>query len=308
MTENILEILGVTKQYSGTTAVRNVSLSIPSGCIYGLLGPNGAGKTSLIRMITTITQPDSGEIRFKGKPLSDSDNENMGYMPEERGMYRKMKVREQLEYFLRLKGKNAREAREITKTWMKKLDILSWSEKKVGDLSKGMQQKVQFAGTIAHDPELIILDEPFSGLDPINSKLIEDQILELKKSGKTILFSTHRMEQVEEFCDKIALINRGGLVLEGDVNQIRRQYRQEKYLVDFDGEGSSIMALEGVTCELLSEGKVRITPLAGQSGKKLMQQLSSLPVEIVKFELPLPRLSEIFIEAVRKSEKETVHA
>jgi ABC-2 type transport system ATP-binding protein len=205
---NILEAQHIVKRYSNHTALNDVSISIPRGCIFGLLGPNGAGKTSLIRIITQITAPDSGTVYFNGEPLSPKHISQIGYLPEERGLYKKMKVGEQLLYLTQLKGISKAEAMDKLKVWFKKFEIQTWWNKHVEDLSKGMQQKVQFVATVLHNPSLIILDEPFSGFDPINANLIKDEILQLKQQGSTIIFSTHRMESVEELCDYIALINK----------------------------------------------------------------------------------------------------
>lgn len=311
MSQPYLELRSVLKNYAGTTAVNKVSLSIPKGSIYGLLGPNGAGKTSMIRMITGITAPDSGEIILDGKPLAEGDTEKMGYMPEERGLYRRMKVKEQIEFLLRLKGKSGADARRITQEWLNKLDIASWAGKKISDLSKGMSQKVQFITTVAHEPDLVILDEPFSGLDPINSKLIEEKMMELKSKGHTILFSTHRMEQVEEFCDHIALINGGRLVLEGRVKEVRRQYQKQHYQIWFEGDAAHLRNLAGTKVLWEKEDEMMLELAAGHTGRELMQRVAALPLQVERFEHHLPRISEIFIEVVNQSQsaaKEATHA
>lgn len=215
MSDNILEVKNVVKNYASHRALDHVSLTVPKGVIYGLLGPNGAGKTSLIRIVNQITGPDEGIILFDGQPLRENNIYDIGYLPEERGLYKKMKVGEQLLYLARLKGLSKDEAMEKLKEWFVKFDIKTWWDKNVEDLSKGMQQKIQFVATVLHQPRLIILDEPFSGFDPINANLIKDEILELKEKGSTIIFSTHRMESVEELCDYICLINKSRKVLEG---------------------------------------------------------------------------------------------
>jgi ABC-2 type transport system ATP-binding protein len=308
MTPPYLELRSVVKQYAGSTAVNNVSLSIPKGCIYGLLGPNGAGKTSMIRMITRITEPDSGEILLDGKPLKEGDTEKMGYMPEERGLYRKMKVKDQIVYLLRLKGKKAADARKIADEWLTELDIKDWANKKISDLSKGMSQKIQFITTVAHNPDLIILDEPFSGLDPINSQLIENKMMELKARGHTILFSTHRMEQVEEFCDRIALVNHGKIVLEGGVKEVRNKFQQQNYRIWFEGDGSALRSIPGTTVLEVKEDNVFLKLNEGTS-KDLLKKIASLDLNIQRFEHHLPRVSEIFIEVVNEtSRKEVQHA
>jgi len=220
-----LETKDVVKQYAGHRALDKVSIQVSEGKIFGLLGPNGAGKTTLIRIINQITAPDSGDVIFKGRRYLPDDIYNIGYLPEERGLYKKMKVGEQSVYLARLKGLSADEAKKRIKVWFEKLEIDSWWNKKVEELSKGMQQKVQFVTTVIHDPELLIFDEPFSGFDPVNTELLKNEILELKAKGKTIIFSTHNMASVEEICDDIALINKSKVVLSGNVSEIRSQYK-----------------------------------------------------------------------------------
>ena len=218
---NVLSLRNVVKRYSNHVAVNNVSLDVPKGKIFGLLGPNGAGKTSMIRMITSITRADEGEIFIDGEKLNINSPQVIGYLPEERGLYKKMKVGEQLLYLARLKGLSPRDARMKLNNWLEKFEITSWWDKKVGELSKGMQQKVQFIATVVHEPKLMILDEPFSGLDPINTNLIKDEIHELNQNGTSIIFSTHRMEQVEQICEEIALIHQGEIILQGNVEEIK---------------------------------------------------------------------------------------
>lgn len=228
---DILEVKNVVKRYGDYTALNNVSLTIPNGCIYGLLGPNGAGKTSLIRIINQITYPDQGQVIFNGKPLAPHHVGEIGYMPEERGLYKSMKVGEQVLYLAQLKGMDKAEAKKQLKYWFEKFEIESWWDKKIQELSKGMAQKVQFIVTILHQPKLLILDEPFSGFDPVNANLIKDEILELNKKGTTIIFSTHRMESVEEMCDYIALINKSNKIIEGKLIDVKKQYRNNSYQV-----------------------------------------------------------------------------
>ena len=239
---NLLETRHIVKDYAEHRALDDVSINIPKGSIFGLLGPNGAGKTSLIRIINQITGPDSGEIIFDGKPLNDSHIHRIGYLPEERGLYKKMKVGDQLLYLARLKGLSKNEAMDRLKIWFTKFDIKTWWDKQVADLSKGMQQKVQFVSTVLHEPDLIILDEPFSGFDPINANLIRDEILELREKGSTIIFSTHRMETVEELCDYIALIHRSKKVLDGPKNVIKEQFKTNTYFVEYSGTLNGIGA------------------------------------------------------------------
>lgn len=226
---NFLEIKDVNKTYETKQVLHDISISVPKQSIYGLLGPNGAGKTTLIRILNQITMPDSGQIFLDGKPLSKNDIANIGYLPEERGLYKKMKVSEQAIYLAQLKGMDKQEADKRLRHWFVKFGIQNWWDKKVEELSKGMQQKIQFIVTVIHEPKLLIFDEPFSGFDPINVNLLKNEILELRDKGATILFSTHNMASVEELCDNIMLINQGKKILEGRVSDIKQQYKQHKY-------------------------------------------------------------------------------
>ena len=295
-----LKLNGLTKRYDQHVAVNNVSLSIPKGHIYGLLGPNGAGKTSLIRMITGITIPDEGDILFDGKPWDRSHTQEMGYMPEERGLYKKMKVRDQITYLLELRGQTNVQAKKLAKEWLEKLGLKEWGGKKANELSKGMQQKVQFIATMAHKPKLLILDEPFSGLDPVNTKVMEEEIHRMKKEGTTIIFSTHRMEQVEELCDYIALINQGSVMLEDEIYTVRKQFQKELYHLEFSGEERHLNQLSGVSVEHTGKGKADLRLQNGLSTQELHHRLADLPLDIHGFNKHLPRLNEIFIELVSK--------
>ena len=231
MQENLLIVKDVVKQYGDYLALNKVNISVPTGSIYGLLGPNGAGKTTLMRIINQITAPESGSLLFDGSPLTKHHIAEIGYLPEERGLYKKMKVGEQALYLAQLKGMSYTEALEKLKFWFEKLDILGWWNKKVEELSKGMAQKIQFVVTVIHEPKLLIFDEPFSGFDPINAAIIRQEILELSKKGTTIIFSTHRMESVEEICDHIALINKSQTILEGPIEEIKKQFTNNTYEV-----------------------------------------------------------------------------
>ncbi|HLS96584.1 ABC-2 type transport system ATP-binding protein [Sphingobacterium allocomposti] len=235
----MLEIENIVKQYSNHRALDDVSLSVPKGSIFGLLGPNGAGKTSLIRIINQITAPDSGEIYFDGEKLQPKHIERIGYLPEERGLYKKMRIGEQLLYLSQLKGLSRSTAVQKIRYWFEKLQIESWWDKKVEDLSKGMQQKVQFVATVVHEPDLIILDEPFSGFDPLNTQIIQQEIIELNRKGATIIYSTHRMESVEEMCDSIALINKSKKILDGPVRDIKKAYQNQTYRILFERSGEA---------------------------------------------------------------------
>lgn len=300
MSNYFLELNSVTKRYDQHLAVDSVSMRVPRGRIYGLLGPNGAGKTTSIRMITNITVPDEGQIIFDGEPLQPEHVNRIGYMPEERGLYKKMKVKDQIEYLLMLKGLSMKGAKEARENWLEKLGLTDWTNRKTTDLSKGMQQKVQFITTVAHEPPLLILDEPFSGLDPVNTQVVEAEIRRLNAAGTTIIFSTHRMEQVEELCDNIALINRGKLILEDDITSVRKRFQKNAYLIEFTGDKSEISNIAGLEVKELNERDAMVRIPEGEDAKYLMRHLINTNLEILKVELHLPRLNEIFIELVGK--------
>ncbi|MFC5269369.1 ABC transporter ATP-binding protein [Adhaeribacter terreus] len=295
----MLQIKEVSKNYANHLALDRVSFEIPKGSIFGLLGPNGAGKTSLIRIITQITGADTGEVLFKGEKLRPDHIRYMGYLPEERGLYKKMKVGEQLLYLAQLKGLSKAEATSRIKKWIDKLDLRSWLDKNIEDLSKGMQQKVQFIATVVHEPELIILDEPFSGFDPVNANIIKDEILELREKGCTIIFSTHRMESVEELCDNIALINKSKKVLDGPVKAIRDSYKTNTYMVE--GKGHLLLASPDfkVVEQTEHNGHFRATVkiLDNQSPNVLLRYMLDR-VEIHSLMEKIPSINEIFIQTV----------
>jgi len=299
---NIIEVRNVTKEYSNHVALDDVSLSIPKGCIFGLLGPNGAGKTSLIRIINQITGPDKGEILFDGRHLDQSHISRIGYLPEERGLYKKMKVGEQLLYLAQLKGLSQKQAMEKLKSWFIKFDIKTWWDKSVSDLSKGMQQKVQFVSTVLHEPDLIILDEPFSGFDPINANLIRDEILELKKKGSTIIFSTHRMETVEELCDNIALIHKAKKVLDGPKLLIKEQFKTHTYFVEYRGNLTDLGDLYELDQEKELENDYKRINIHLDKNVSPNELLSGLlqRVEIRSFGENIPSMSDIFMRSVNE--------
>jgi ABC-2 type transport system ATP-binding protein len=297
-----LSLQNIVKKYHNHVAVDNISFDVKQGTIFGLLGPNGAGKTSLIRIITRITAADEGEILIKGEKLHALHPHQIGYMPEERGLYKKMKVGEQLIYLSQLKGLSYSESKQKLLVWMKKFDITSWWDKKIGDLSKGMQQKVQFIATVIHDPSLIILDEPFSGLDPINSNLIKDEIYALKEKGVSILFSTHRMEQVEEICEKIVLVNKGKKILDGDVNSIKQSYKENIYSVKFNGTVDYSLIKNphfNIINQINNELIIKLAP--EKSPNFLLTSLLNEGIEIHYFNEVLPSLNEIFIKKVEQN-------
>jgi ABC-2 type transport system ATP-binding protein len=300
---NVIELKNVVKKYQQHTAVDHVSFAVPEGDLFGLLGPNGAGKTSIIRIITAITKADEGEVFFNGEPLSAIHREQIGYMPEERGLYKKMKVGEQLIYLARLKGLTKKQAKDRMDYWFHRFDIEDWYSKKIEELSKGMQQKIQFIATVIHEPKLLILDEPFSGLDPVNTNLIRDEIDNLHQNGVTILFSTHRMEQVEQICEDIVLINKGQNVLEGNVNQIKHTYKDNLYQLDYSGKLSTDFGEEVKI--LTHENNVLKVQLAEEVDSNLfLKELLNQDIRVNGFKEILPSLNEIFIKIVKGNSDE----
>ena len=283
----IIEIKNVSKSFGEKVALENVSLEIPEGKIFGLLGPNGAGKTTLIRIINRITIPTSGQVLFQGKPITQSDVERIGYMPEERGLYRKMKVGEQAMYFAQLKGMSKADAQASLKEWFTRFGIQKWWNKKVEELSKGMAQKVQFITTVVHNPKLLILDEPFSGFDPVNAEIVRHEILRLKEEGSTIILSTHDMSSVEELCDNLALINNSHVVITGGVDEIRRQFgKNEVELVYTDEQGTHTSILPKET-----------------DGALTLESYLQKGVNIVSYSELIPRMNDIFIKLVSEGGK-----
>ena len=302
---NILQVENVTKRYSAHTALSDVSLEVPQGSIYGLLGPNGAGKSTLIRVVNRITLPDEGRVLFKGKPITDEDIYRIGYLPEERGLYKKMKVGEQAIFFARLKGMSRREAIARLKEWFVRFGIEEWWNKTVEDLSKGMAQKVQFITTILHKPELLIFDEPFSGFDPINANLLKQEILRLRDEGATVIFSTHNMSSVEEICDHITLINKSRNILSGSTDEVRRRFGENVFeLIYAPGESALEPAL-GSLAEVLEQGEVADTPYNsmririndGVSVRECIARANEA-VELRSFKEVIPSMNDIFIRAV----------
>jgi len=295
----LLSLKHLKKYYATQKAVDDISFDIQKGSIFGLLGPNGAGKTTLLRMITGIFYPDGGEIMLDGQPFNPSaDIQKIGYMPEERGLYKKMKIGEQALYLAQLKGLSKAEATEKIKYWFKKFEMESWWNKKVEDLSKGMSQKLQFVITVLHEPKLIILDEPFSGLDPLNANLIKDEIYGLAKKGCTIIFSTHRMEQVEEICDHIVLVNLGKKILDGTVKDIKQQFKQNIYSIHTQEELTiADNDIFKVVSNQLGESLVKINE--GYKSNDVLQYLISQKIDIKGYNEQLPSLNDIFIQLVQ---------
>lgn len=305
---DILRLENVTKTYDKHVAVDAVSFNIPKGVIFGMLGPNGAGKTSLIRIITTITKADSGQVWLDGEPLNSLHPEQIGYMPEERGLYKKMKVGEQLTYLARLKGMERLQAEQELKKWFKRFDIEDWWRKKVEELSKGMQQKIQFIATVLHKPKLLILDEPFSGLDPINTNLIKDEIRELNRQGTSIIFSTHRMESVEEMCDEIVLISKGKNILEGKVADVKQQFKENIFRIEYEGIlPSDLGALDAANADYSirssTDHQLTVQVTEGADSNEILRHLIQSGVHIRSFKEILPTINEIFIRRVEESEK-----
>ena len=297
---NPVELTNLHKCYDEFVAVDNLSLRIKPGGIYGLLGPNGAGKTSTIRMIMGITLPDSGKISVFGEPLSRRHMDQFGYLPEERGLYKKMKVLEQLVFFGQLKGLDSAQAHSRARSWCERFELTSWMEKKVEELSKGMQQKVQFIGAVLHDPKLIIMDEPFSGLDPANAIALKDAVLELAKRGQTILLSTHRMDQAERLCQSICLINHGRAVLEGDLNQIKAKYGHTNVQIKYEGDAAFLRDTRLVQSFNDYGNYVELRLVLGADSQDLLR-VASASARLTRFEVMEPSLEEIFLEAVGKS-------
>ncbi len=305
----LLEANGIVKDYTGHKALDDVTVHVPEGSVYGLLGPNGAGKTTLIRIINHITAPDAGEVIFDGRPLTADDVKHIGYLPEERGLYKKMKVGEQAIFFARLKGLDKRDAEKRLKEWFERMEIGNWWNKKVEELSKGMAQKVQFIITVLHRPKLLIFDEPFSGFDPINANILKREILRLRDEGSTVIFSTHNMSSVEELCDHITLINRSRNILTGNVEELRRSFGGNRFRLRYEGELSSLAeAIKPVVSyigedEEENRGQVEsvIVELSDAATRRDLVDIANRATDLVGFEPVMPSINNIFINAVRNS-------
>ncbi|MBN2481895.1 MAG: ATP-binding cassette domain-containing protein [Bacteroidales bacterium] len=298
----------IVKRFSNHLALDKVTVNVPEGSVYGLLGPNGAGKTTLLRIINMITAPDTGSLYYSGRPLRQADIVEIGYLPEERGLYKKMKVGEQALYLAQLKGMSKSDAMKRLKYWFEKFEIQAWWDKKVEELSKGMQQKVQFVTTIIHNPRLLIFDEPFSGFDPINTRLLKKEILELRKNGATIIFSTHDMGSVEELCDYITLIDRSKTILEGDIHEIRHSYKSNIYELGFNTDPLGVINKQNGNFEIVERHTagttqyVKIRVKAGFTGNDLLKKIVP-EIEITSFNEVIPRMNEIFIKVVEAQNK-----
>lgn len=302
----------VHKTFETTKALNDVSISVEEQSIFGLLGPNGAGKTTLIRIINQITAPDEGEVLLKGKKMKQTDVEHIGYLPEERGLYKKMKVGEQAIYLARLKGMSRHDAVVSLKKWFEKFEMHGWWNKKVEELSKGMQQKVQFVTTVVHKPSLLIFDEPFSGFDPINANMLKSEILELKKNGATIIFSTHNMGSVEELCDHIALINKSEKIVDGPTHEIRQRYKSNVFEISYKGDFDRVSAMLGMNYSIIShtenglENTLKVQHKDGGDNNQLIQALMPA-AEIISFREVIPGMNDVFIKAVQESNKINVN-
>lgn len=299
MSSPIVEFQNVTKQFGNLKAVDDVSFHVNKGRIFGLLGPNGAGKTTSIRMLTYILIPDQGSVNMNGKKAGPETQKQIGYLPEERGLYKKMKVGEQLMYLCRLREVSREDARKSIKYWLERFEASDLIGMEVGELSKGMQQKIQFIATVAHDPECLIFDEPFSGLDPINSEILKEVILELRKAGKSIFFATHRMEQVEQLCDDIALFNKGKLVLNGNLRDIKASYGKNSVRLRFSGDNRFLDNLSNVRINNRSTNFAEIRLLDGADDQLILMEAQK-HARIEGFELIEPSIQEIFIDTVSK--------
>lgn len=301
-----LKASGIVKQFSNHRALDGVSINIPENSIFGLLGPNGAGKTTFIRIINQITAPDTGEILLRGRKLKSEDVSIIGYLPEERGLYKKMKVGEQALYLAQLKGLSRHDAMKKIRYWFEKFDIRDWWGKKVEELSKGMQQKVQFITTVVHDPELLIFDEPFSGFDPINANMLKNEILELKQKGATIIFSTHNMSSVEELCDHISLINKAKVILEGQIDDIKQNYKTNTFQIGYTGNTENLKQIFSNSFEIIEETQNHllnyITIKAGnEAGPNNLLKKIITEVEVHSFNELIPSMNDVFIRVVEET-------
>lgn len=298
---NAISVNQISKSYGDFVAVNNLSLEVKQGSIYGLLGPNGAGKSTTIRMMVNITMPDTGEVRLFGQPMNAKLQERVGYLPEDRGLYKKMKVGDQLVFFAELKGLPRDEAEKRIDAWLARVEMTDWKQKKWEELSKGMQQKIQFVSTILHSPDLVILDEPFSGLDPVSAGLFKEIVQELRQQNKTIIFSTHLMEQAEELCDEICLINRGQKILSGQVREIKRSFGWRYVAIDGENFEETLNANPAVKRLSRRRDYTEVTVEDHNDPQALLQQLLTAGARITRFELVAPSLNEIFIESVKRT-------
>jgi ABC-2 type transport system ATP-binding protein len=300
VTEDALRLSGVTKAFAGHVAVQDLSLAVPRGSTFGLLGPNGAGKTTTLRMVMNVLAPDRGEVEILGQPARQESRDRIGYMPEERGLYPRMMVEEQLLFFAELKGLARREASRRLAPWLERLGLAEWRRRKLNELSKGMQQKAQFIATVLHDPDILILDEPLSGLDPMGVNLMLDVFLDLRRRGKTVVLSSHQMETVERLCDTIALINQGRKVLDGPVSEVKGRHGKNTIVLSYEGEGAFLAALPGVIKVSDSGRYVEIRMADGADPQSILREASSR-LRVSRFEVVEPSLRDIFVEHVTRT-------
>jgi len=300
----VIDVQNISKHFGKAKAVDQVSFQVESGKIFGLLGPNGAGKTTTLRMINHILNPDTGTITIQGRPVNPTTQQRIGYLPEERGLYKKMKVFDQLMYLAQLKGLSASEAKTAIDFWLDRFEASTWKKKEIAELSKGMSQKIQFIATVAHDPDIYVFDEPFSGLDPINSEMLKNVILEEKAKGKTILFSTHRMEQVEQMCDDICLFSKGNAILKGDLREIKKSFGTNTVLLEFIGDPSFLDELDQVRINNRSNNFAEIRLLENTNAQTILS-MAMKKVEIIRFECVQPSLQDIFITTVTDHNPQT---
>jgi ABC-2 type transport system ATP-binding protein len=301
MSASSVELVEVRKSYGSFKAVDGLSIEVPGGAIFGLLGPNGAGKTTSIRMIMDIIAPDSGEVRFFGRPRTAADLRRVGYLPEERGLYRKMTVVDHLVFLGRLHGMTHRDALTAADGWLARVALADWRGRKVEELSKGMQQKIQLVGTVLHEPDVLILDEPFSGLDPISQKLFKELLADYQKGGKTVIFSTHIMEQAEKLCDRICLISKGNAILSGSLGEVKQRYGGNAYRLEAAGELDRVAEVAGVESVLTQNGRMKILLEPGVEGAQVLHELVGF-LSVSEFRSEEPSLEEIFIRSVRDAE------
>jgi ABC-2 type transport system ATP-binding protein len=297
VTEIAIRLDGVTKAYSGHVAVRDLSLAIPRGSVFGLLGPNGAGKTTTLRMIMNILGPDAGSIEILGRPADHAARDRIGYMPEERGLYPRMVVQEQLEFLAEIKGVPRKEAARRLPAWLERLGLKEWAKRKVNELSKGMQQKAQFIATVLHDPDVVILDEPMSGLDPVGADLMRDLFLEMRRQGKTLVLSSHQMETVERLCDRVALINRGEKILDGAVSEVKRRHGKNAVVLSYEGDGEFLAGLPGVR-KLSDFGRYVEIQMADGADPQVILREAAARLRVSRFEIVEPSLHDIFVQQV----------
>jgi len=301
LSDHAIRLSGVSKSYAGHTAVKDLSLTIPRGCVFGLLGPNGAGKTTTLRMVMNILGADEGEIEILGRPADDAARDHIGYMPEERGLYPRMLLGEQLLFLAEIKGTPRAEAARRLPAWLERLGLADWARKRVNELSKGMQQKAQFISTVLHEPDVLIMDEPLSGLDPVAADLMRDVLLELKRKGTTLVLSSHQMEQVERLCDRVALINRGEKILDGSVSEVKSRHGKNTLALAYEGDGGFLSSLPGVA-RVSDSGRYAEIRMEDGADPQAVLRAAAARLRVSRFEIVEPSLHDIFVEKVSAAE------